>query len=333
MSLAGRRILVTGGAGFIGSHIVESLVHAGAKVRVYDNFSSGLRGNLLEIRDHVEIIEGDILNGDLLEKAMEGMDIVSHQAAQLEITKSIEDPIGDLTTNTIGTLRVFHAALKQGVRKIVNASSACIYGQAMTVPEKEDDHPTNPNWSYGVSKLAAEKYGHIFTELHRLPVVSLRYGIVYGPREWYGRVLTIFLKRALEGKPLIVFGDGSQERDFTFVRDVVALHNLCIEREEADGQIFNASTGVATSVRELAELVKRVTGISAPIEYENVQPGELSKRLDRQRLPSELQIMVLSPEKAGRLLGWTPTTPLEEGLRMEWEWLQQQSERWTVMSY
>src|SRR5262249_49872680 len=163
--------------------------------------------------------EGEILDLPALERAAEGCAVVSHQAAQLEITHCIDDPIDDLRTNAIGTLNVFLAARKAGAQRILNASSACVYGQAIDPPSDEDRSPTNPNWAYGASKLVAEKYGKIWTEFHNLPVISFRYGIVYGEREWYGRVLTIFLKRILDGKPPVVFGAGDQIRDFTYVGD------------------------------------------------------------------------------------------------------------------
>lgn len=329
-----KRIFVTGGAGFIGSHIVESLVKAGAKVKVYDNFSTGLMDNLDTVRKDVEIIRGDILNYELLEKEMKGTEVVSHQAAQLEITKCVEDPIEDLKTNTIGTINVLNAAVKNSVSKIINASSACIYGQAQYIPEDEDRHSTNPNWAYGVSKLAGEKYGQIYSQLYKIPVISLRYAIIYGPREWYGRVLTIFLKRALEGKPLVVFGRGDQERDFTYVEDLIRLHNLCVEKDEADNQVFNVSTGIATSIKKLAETIISSIDTNSKIFHEEVEEGQRSKIADgRMRLLMELKQMVLDPKKAKSILHWEAKTNLEEGLKKEFGWLEKNRERWVKMSY
>jgi UDP-glucose 4-epimerase len=333
-ALSGKRVLVTGGAGFIGSHLVEDLVRAGAAVTIFDNFSSGLHENLSAITNDVEIVEGDILDYERLAPVFQGMDIVSHQAAQLEITRAVEDPVEDLTTNTIGTLNVLNAAVKAGVPRVIQASSAGCYGQAESIPQDEDTHPTNPNWPYGVSKLATEKYAGIYQEMYGLSITSLRYGIVYGPREWYGRVLTIFLKRALEGQSLVVFGDGKQTRDFVFVEDVVAHHRACIECESASGQVFNVSTGVATDVNGLAELVREVTGQpDLPILHEDVPEGEVSTHYERKRLPMELRELVQSTAKSERLLGWTPKVALREGLAREYEWLQASPERWERMSY
>lgn len=334
MRVAGLKVLVTGGAGFVGGHIVESLVRSGADVAVFDNFSSGLEENLAAVRSDVEVLRGDVLDREALASAMKGIDVVSHQAAQLEITHCLDDPIDDLRTNTIGTLNVLLAARDAGVSKVVNASSACVYGQAERVPQDEDGHPTNPNWAYGASKLVAEKYGRIWSETFGLPVVSLRYAIIYGEREWYGRALTIFLKRALAGKPPVVFGAGSQIRDFTHVSDVARLHREAIESDAASGQVFNVSTGVATSIAELAHAVCDVTERGLSPVHEEVPVGGRSAEVDgRMRLPAELQTMCLDPRKAERLLGWRPQVELADGLRREWAWLRENPERWSRMSY
>ncbi len=334
-NLKGRKIFITGGAGFIGSHLTMSLVQAGARVTVYDNFSSGLRENLAPVAADIQIIEGDILDYEKLKSAMKGHEIVSHQAAQLEITHCVEDPIDDLRSNTIGTLHVFQAAVAHGVEKIMNASSACVYGQPLYTPSDETKHPTNPNWAYGASKLAAEKYGQIFCELYKVPIVSFRYAIIYGEREWYGRVLTIFLKRILEGKNPVVFGAGEQVRDFTYVGDLVRLHNLAMIDSRADGHVFNISTGLATSVKQLAEKMVAMFGDGRlKVDFEEVKPGERSAKVEgRMRLPSELSAMVLANDKAKQVLGWQPEVMLDEGLRREFEWLKAHSQRWQRMSY
>ncbi|NQY99302.1 MAG: NAD-dependent epimerase/dehydratase family protein [Bdellovibrionales bacterium] len=333
MSFAGKKIFVTGGAGFIGSHIVESLVKAGATVKVYDNFSSGKRENLAPFKDDIEIVEGDILNKDQLSAAMKGCDWVSHQAAQLEITTCVEDPLFDLRVNTEGTLNVFDSALENNVSRVVSASSACVYGQARYVPEDED-HPQVPNWAYGVSKLAAERYGLVYSNTHDLPIYSLRYAIVYGEREWYGRVLTIFLKRLLKGEPPVVFGEGAQERDFTYVGDAVSLHNSCFETEAAPTS-FNVSTGIGTSIKQLAQEIMQVQDLGKDILFEDVKVGEHSQLVEqnRQRLPEELEKMILSNEKAQKLLNWSPKMNLADGLKREFAWLQQNPNFWDKMSY
>ncbi|HEX4012267.1 MAG TPA: NAD-dependent epimerase/dehydratase family protein [Candidatus Cybelea sp.] len=327
-------VLVTGGAGFVGSHVVADLVGAGYRVAVLDNFSSGLRENLAAVIDDVEIIEGDVLNTDALATAARGKDILSHQAAQLEITKALENPLDDMRTNLVGTINVLEAARAAGVSRVVNASSACIYGQAVNPPSEEDAGPHNPNWSYGASKLAAEKYAQIFSNDYGFPVHSLRYGITYGPREWYGRVLTIFLKRLSEGKPPVVFGAGEQIRDFVFIDDVVRIHRACIESGLPGAQSFNAGTGIPTTVKELAALACEISGTGLEPIRENVEPGERSEIVDgRMRLPSELDVMQLSPVKVERTFGLKARVALRDGLKREWEWLRENPHRWTTMSY
>jgi len=331
--LQGKRVLVTGGAGFIGSHIVERLLREGATVRVLDNFRTGLRENLSDVIGDIELMEGSILEPSDLAKAAAGQDLISHQAAQLEITRAIDDPVEDLITNTVGTLNVLKAAVDNGIGKVVMASSAGVYGQAVEIPQHEDSHPTNPNWAYGVSKLATEKYADIFQEAHGLKVVSLRYGIVYGPREWYGRVLTIFLKRSLEGEPLVVFGDGAQVRDFVNVADVVTMNLLCLRHDAADNEVFNVATAHGTTINELAELVRAASGNKVDVIHEDVAEGATSRYYDRIRLPQELKQLVQAYEKAERLLGWRPTVDLGQGIQEEYEWLSAHPDRWLTMNY
>jgi len=332
MKLEGLRVLVTGGAGFVGSHIVESLAKKGAKVIVYDNFSSGIIENIKHLEKNVEVIKADILDYDKLLDACKGVDVISHQAAQLEITKCIDDPIEDLRVNAEGSLNVFNAAVKNGVKKIIYASSACVYGQAQYIPQDEN-HPTNPNWQYGVSKLAVEKYASIYNNYYGIPVVGLRYSIVYGPKEWYGRVLTVFLKRAMEGQLPVIWG-GNQIRDFIYVDDVCSLHNLCIENDKVKSDIFNVSTGIGTSIEQLARLIIGLFGINGEPMHEDIKEGEISELVkDRKRLPMELKRMVLDNKKAEKILGWTPNVKLRDGLAREFEWLKSNEHRWNKMSY
>lgn len=329
-----KRVLLTGGLGFIGSHLACDLAKAGHDVTIYDNGSSGFRENVGELNGHVSIVEGDILDKESLRKAARGHDVISHQAAQLEITKCMENPLEDLKTNLVGSIHVLEAARQVGAERVIMASSACVYGQAVAPPSQEDDSPNNPNWSYGASKLAAEKYAQIFAQDYGFPVFSLRYGIVYGPREWYGRALTIFMKRALEGKAPVVFGAGNQLRDFVYIDQIVELNRACMDSALEGAQTFNGGTGVATSICEMAELVCDVAGLDAAPVHEEVAPGERSALVDgRMRLSAELQTMQLSATKAERMLGVRPRIALREGLRAEWEWLAEHRSRWNEMHY
>ncbi|MFC1804509.1 NAD-dependent epimerase/dehydratase family protein [Candidatus Omnitrophota bacterium] len=323
-----KRIFITGGAGFIGSHIAESLISKGHKVTIYDNFDSGSPENIRSFKDKVKVIRGDIMDYSKLLRAMKGHDVISHQAAQLEILRCIDDPLVDLRSNTVGTLNVLKAAAKNKIKRLINASSACVYGQAESLPQGEG-HPKNPNWPYGVSKLAAEKYCRIFQDYYGICVTSLRYGIVYGPREWFGRVLTYFIKRALEKKPLIVF-DRKVTRDFIFVDDVVRFHNLCLTKSSTGGQVFNVATGKGTDLYGLAKKVKEVTGLKDRIIFDSPQEGRPSKYMpERKRLPAELKKMVLDTGKAKKLTGWNPQVDLAEGIRREFLWLKANRRRWS----
>jgi UDP-glucose 4-epimerase len=185
---------------------------------------------------------------------MRDIDIVSHHAAELEVFTGIDNTKRDLRINIEGTVNVLNAALKNGVKKVLYASSGGVYGQAQYLPESEN-HPLMPHWPYGVSKLAGEKYCVQYYLLYGLPTVSLCYGIVYGPREWYGRVLTLFIKRVLEGKSPIIFGDGNQRRDYVYIDDVVNANILCLKSENVDGKIFNVGGGNTYSIKNVADIV------------------------------------------------------------------------------
>ncbi|MFA6260434.1 MAG: NAD-dependent epimerase/dehydratase family protein [Bacteroidia bacterium] len=326
------KIVVTGGAGFIGSHIVESLVYLGHEVTVFDNFYTGRRENLSNVIDDIRIIEGDIMNVEALRNVFKNVDIVSHQAAQLEIFRSTDEPLFDLELNTIGTLNVLKAAKDVGVSKIVNASSACIYGQVEGVTSEE--HYPRPNWAYGVSKLAAEKYCDIYSDYFQLPVVNLRYGITFGEREWYRRVLTIMCKRVINGQEPVVFGDGSQVRDFIYVKDLVEFHNTVLKSEKANGRSYNVGTGIGTSIKDLALKVVEASGKDLHVVYENTEEGEFSKLVpDKKRNTAELKVMLLNVTKAKIEMGWEPKISLVDGLRNEINWATENMDRWEKVFY
>lgn len=321
VSLSGKKVLVTGGAGFIGSTIVEDMLNAGCEVTVYDDLSSGNIDNLCRVLRDIEFVQGSILDKQTLGKLVKGKDIVSHQAAQLEILKAMDDPGDDLITNTLGTLNVLQACARHGVMRFIAPSSAGVYGQAQFTPQTED-HPLEPQWAYGVSKLATEHYARLFAQDHGLRCTMMRYAIVYGPREWYGRVLTLFLKRALDKKPPVVFGDGQQTRDFVYVQDVVEFHRACLENDRTIGEVYNVSTSVGTTIAELASTVAEVTGIDQAPIYEAIQEGETSKHVPgRRRIPAELRTLVQCNQKAFQHTGWKPKHDLKAGLTKQWAWL------------
>lgn len=319
---------MTGGAGFIGSAIVEDLLERGCQVTVLDDLTSGYLDNLAAVRPHIEFVQGSILDRPLLAELTAGKDIVSHQAAQLEILRAMDDPGEDLITNTLGTLNVLQACVKNSVPRFIAPSSAGVYGQAQFTPQTED-HPLEPQWAYGVSKLATEHYARQFMHDHGLQTTMLRYAIVYGPREWYGRVLTLFLRRALDGRAPVVFGDGLQVRDFVFVKDVVACHRACLLHPETIGQVYNVSTGVGTTILDLAAAVVELAGMDGKPIFESVEEGQVSSLVPgRRRIPSELRTLVQSPQKIFCATGWKPKTSLREGLAQQWEWLASHPERY-----
>ncbi|MBC8182571.1 NAD-dependent epimerase/dehydratase family protein [candidate division KSB1 bacterium] len=322
------RILITGGAGFIGSHIVKSLVDKGEEVIIYDNFSTGLSDNLDDIKsDRIEIIEGDILDYHALSEATNNVDIISHHAAQLEIFVGVDEPERDLSVNTIGTLNVLKAAKNSNVKKVINASSACIYGQTDSLT-KEDD-PTDPNWAYGVSKLAAEKYANIYSKYKDLPVTNLRYGIVYGEKEWYRRVLPIFIKKILNNESPVVFSKGNQVRDFIYVGDIVDLHNICLYDSVANSETFNVGTGKPTTILELAKTACRLAEQDIEVTFEDLKEGEFSSLVEgKKRNIDELGVMLLNIDKAKNILGWEPKTSLIEGMKKEYDWAKDHLDRW-----
>jgi len=320
MKISGKNVVITGGAGFIGSHIAESLVKIGANVTIFDNFSSGRQGNLNGSRNSMNIVKGNVLNYNSLRGVLRNADIVSHQAAQLEIFRCISDPENDLKTNTIGTLNVLRACEADNVKMMINASSACVYGQGNGHGSSDEDDFKRPNWAYGISKLAAEKYCELYQANTGMPVASLRYGIVYGEREWFGRVLTIFIRRLLEKKPLVVFGNGKQVRDFIHVDDVVRFHNLAIEKELSGP--YNVATGKGTTINALAKMV------GDSVLHEDLEEGKESRNVPgRRRIPQELNRMVLDIWKA-KELGWKPEVSLEDGINREIEWAMSHKNAW-----
>jgi len=313
MELAGKRIMVIGGAGLIGSHVVDELVKTDvAEIVVYDNFFRGrrdnLRGALRDPRVKLSPHGGDILHTDILVRAMTGMDGVVHLAA-LWLLQCHEYPRAAFDVNTRGTFNVIEAAIATGVERIVYSSSASVYGDALTLP-MDEDHPYNNLTFYGATKIAGE---HMFKSLgarYGLSWAGLRYMNVYGPRQDYkGAYIAVIMKildRLDHGLPPVVYGDGSQQYDFIHVTDV-ARANVCALRSDASGRCYNVGRGIGTTIKELTELVVRLSGRDVPIQYEPAGQTFVSNRIG-------------STELAKRDLGFEWTIELEEGLRSLIEW-------------
>ncbi|MHA1820286.1 MAG: NAD-dependent epimerase/dehydratase family protein [Promethearchaeota archaeon] len=329
MEIQGKRVLLTGGCGFIGSHLAKRFIEEGvSELIIYDNISTGFRQYIDELDGNIKIIEGNILDRDLLMKSMKDVDLVSHHAAELEVFNGIENVLHECEVNTIGTINVLTAALKNNVKKVIYASSGGVYGQASYLPEDEN-HPLMPHWPYGVSKLAGEKYCTQFTQLFGLPTVSFRYGIVFGPHEWFGRVLTMFIKRALEGKPPIIFGDGLQKRDFVYVEDVVEANFLGIFNDDVNGMAFNVGGVSHVNVKEIADVVINTIDPDLKPIYDDPKPGEASKyQPERKRLPGELRDFILDNKLIHEKLGYTPKVSLKEGVKIEVDWIKNNLSFW-----
>lgn len=333
MNIEGKIVLVTGGAGFIGSHLVgEYLTNKAGKAVVFDDFSTGTMKNLEHIKDNrLKIVEGSVLDEKKLNDVVkdEQIQIIDHLAAELEVYSGIKDSKKDARINIFGTLNVLNTALRSNVEKVLFASSGAVYGEAKYLPIDEN-HSLEPHWPYGVSKLSAERYVLQYHKLFGLNTTAFRYGIVYGPREWFGRVLTMFIKRAfLEGKSPVVFGDGKQTRDFVYVKDVVRAHMLAIENAESAGQVFNIGSGKGFSIGELANLLVDMVGKNLDVIYDNPEEGSASRfQPERIRLQGELINFALDCDKARKILGWCPETDFSEGVAKEIEWILKFPERW-----
>jgi len=296
------RAVVTGGAGFIGSHVAEALLARGDEVTVLDNLATGKAAN---VPAGAVLHEGDIRSDADAACDAARPDVVFHLAAQADVGTSVERPDFDAEVNVLGTLRVLEAARRHGAQVVFSSTGGAMYGECDR-PAREDD-PARPLAPYGTSKLAGEAYLATWNRLHGTRHVSLRFANVFGPRQLSkleGGVVAIFMERLAAGAPIQIFGDGEQRRDFVYVGDVVAA---MLAATAADGGVFNVGTGVETSVNALFEACRAVSGSDTQPEYAPPRPGDLLRSF-------------LDAGKAQRELGWQPQTGLDEGLRTTWEW-------------
>lgn len=302
--------LITGGAGFIGSHLAEELVHRGEEVRILDNFDSGTHDNIKHFAENVELIEGDIRDLEAVKKAVKGTNYILHQAALRSVPLSVDDPLSTNEINVQGTLNVLWAAREAGVKRVVNASSSSVYGGGDKLPQVENQ-PPNPLSPYAVSKLAAEYYCEVFTDIYGLETVSLRYFNVFGPRQdpksQYAVVVPIFINAGLNGKQAEVHGDGLQTRDFTFIADTVDAILLAAVAPGISGKVFNVACGKRYSVLDLLKTAEKLLGVSIKYVHTDPRPG------DARHTQGDITL-------ANELMGYEVKVPFEEGLRRTVEW-------------
>jgi UDP-glucose 4-epimerase len=310
----GERILVTGGAGFIGSNLVKALVERDCAVTVLDNLSSGYRENL-DPFPGIRFIEADIRDAGAVEEAARGASVVFHLAASVGNKRSIDDPITDAGTNVLGTIRVLEAARKHHVRKVVASSSAGIFGELKTLPIRED-HPAEPDTPYGSTKLCGEKLCLAYARLYGLEAICLRYFNVYGPNQRldpYGNVIPIFAFRMLRGEPLTVFGDGEQTRDFINVADVVQANLLSATAGGVNGA-FNLGSGTRITINRLVDLLSAASGIVPAVIHAPTRPGDVRDSLADIRA-------------AKAAIGFAPAVLLADGLERYMAWARAEAER------
>jgi len=296
--------LVTGGAGFIGSHLVEALVARGERVRVLDDLSSGRRENLSTVLGDVELLIGDVADPEVVDQAMDGCEIVFHLAAIASVQASIENPRRSHRVIVDGTLNVLETARRAGVRRAVFASSAAVYGDHTALPLREE-LPPRPLSPYAASKVTGEMYCTAFHASYGLPTVALRFFNVYGPRQDptspYSGVISIFASRMCRGEAPVIYGDGKQTRDFVYVEDLVRALLLACEREAAVGEVFNLASATQTSILQLTTMLNEVLGTDIPPEFGPARTGEVRFSEGNVR-------------RAQEALGWKAAIPMREGL-------------------
>lgn len=270
--------LVTGGAGFIGSNIVEELLRRGETVRVLDDFSTGREENIQSFIDKADIIRGDIRDTDTVTGAVKGVDYVVHQAALASVPRSIKNPLASNEVNVQGTLNLLEAAREHSVKRFVYASSSSVYGDSKELP-KIETMATNPKSPYAVTKLAGECYCRVFGEIYDLPTVSLRYFNVFGPRQdpnsQYSAVIPIFVKSLVTGSAPTIFGDGEQSRDFTFIENVVAANLLACQSNLRGGRVYNVACGDRFTLNHLYDQLKGLIGANIEAEYDQPRAGDV----------------------------------------------------------
>lgn len=304
------RYLVTGGAGFIGSNIIELLLKKGEKVRAVDNFSTGKKENIEPFLGRIEFIEGDLCDKEIAKKSVEGIDYILHQAAIPSVPRSIEDPLRTNESNITATLNLLLASLRARVKRFIYASSSSVYGNSPSLPKKED-MPPEPESPYAVSKLTGEYYARLFFKLYGLETVALRYFNVFGPRQdptsQYAAVIPKFITALLNNDPPLIYGDGEQTRDFTYVENVAEANILAAITPQIAGRVFNIATSQKITVNGLFQKLREIIGVQIEPVYTQPRKGDVRHSF-------------ADIEEAKRELNYKPTIGFEEGLERTVKW-------------
>ena len=303
--------LVTGGAGFIGSHLVAALLARGDRVVVLDNFTTGKVENLHGLNGQLEVIEGDICDQDQVSKCIKDVEYVFHQAAFVSVPASIEDPQNCFSVNVNGTILMLEAARREQLKRFVIASSAAVYGDSDELPLREDT-TLNPMTPYAVSKLVIESYTQMYSKVYNLPVVALRYFNVFGPRQSpesdYAAAIPLFIRSVLDNQPPTIFGDGLQTRDFIFIDDVVRANLLAADSPKAPGRIMNVCTGQETKLLDLMDSLQEITGEKITPTFTEMRAGDIYRSYGDNRLANEM-------------MGFLAEISMKSGLSKTMDWM------------
>ncbi|QDU95217.1 SDR family oxidoreductase [Lignipirellula cremea] len=303
-------VLVTGGAGFIGSHLVDALVERGHEVKVFDNFSSGSRSNLAQVADRIEIIEGDLSDAQAVKAAVVGVNFIFHEGALASVPRSVEAPLDTHAACVTGTLNVLNEARQAGVQRVIYAGSSSAYGDFPAATNRESDFP-GPLTPYGAAKLAGEFYCRVFHETYGLETITTRYFNVFGPRQDpdspYSAVIPLFITKMLAGTRPTIFGDGQQSRDFTYIANVVHANMLAMEAKRAVGQTINVANGRTTSLLDLIAAINEMLGLQIQPQHDPPRVGDIRDSM------ADITI-------ARRELGYEPQVDFHEGLQRSIEY-------------